>query len=157
MQMAEQLMDDVILGDNQFFGINHMSEEKARSQAEQFQDVDAIFRVLDAAYDCGIRGFMLNTHDQVREICERFRARGSRYADLRLYPSLPYAHKYANAVNEKGLIAALNDFIFADRSTLQALGALTRGGLSIVQRDLMEVMRLLVDAEMRMFKGLKVQ
>jgi len=157
LQSESQAMDDVILGDNQFFGINHMSEEKARAQAEQFRDVEAIFHVLDAAYDCGIRGFMLNTHDQVREVCDRFRARNSRYPDLRLYPSLPYAHKYANAVNEKGLISAINDFLFADRSTLQAIGALTRSGMSIVQRDLMEVMRLLVDAEMRMFRKLNVQ
>ena len=30
-------MDRLLFGDNQFFGINHMSEEKARAQAMQFQ------------------------------------------------------------------------------------------------------------------------
>ena len=29
-------MDRILFGDNQFFGINHMSEEKARAQAMQF-------------------------------------------------------------------------------------------------------------------------
>jgi hypothetical protein len=150
-------MDEVIFGDNQFFGINHMSEEKAQSQAEKFRDTGAIVEVLEAAYDCGIRGFMLNTHDQVRDVCEHLRLHRSRHPDLRLYPSLPYAHKYANAVNEKGLVGAINDFLFTDRSALQVLGTLTRGGMSIVQRDLMEVMKLLVDAEMRMFRGLDVR
>jgi hypothetical protein len=150
-------MDDVIFGDNQFFGINHMSEAKAQAQAERFRDTRAIVDVIEAAYDCGIRGFMLNTHDQVSEICEHLRSNRGRYADMRLYPSLPYAHKYANAVNEKGLVGAINDFLFADRSAMQVLGTLTRGGKSLVQRDLMEVMKLLVDAEMRMFRGLAVQ
>ena len=150
-------MDAVIFGDNQFFGINHMSEEKAQAQAERFRDTSAILEVLDSAYDCGIRGFMFNTHDQVRELCEHLRANQSRYAEVRLYPSLPYAHKYANAVNEKGLVGAINDFLFADRSAMQVLGTLTRSGMSIVQRDLMEVMKLLVDAEMRMFRGLDVK
>jgi hypothetical protein len=33
------MMDRVLFGDNQFFGVNHMSEEKARAQAMRFQDL----------------------------------------------------------------------------------------------------------------------
>jgi hypothetical protein len=153
----EPPMDSIIFGDNQFFGINHMSEEKAQAQAERFRDTRAILDVIDDAYECGLRGFMFNTHEQVKEICDHLREHRARYPDLRLYPSIPYAHKYANAVNEKGLVAALNDFLFADRSTMEVLGTLTRSATSIVQRDVLEIMKLLVDAEMRMFKGLNVQ
>ena len=67
-------MDKIIFGDNQFFGINHMSEEKAQAQAERFRDTKAIIRVIDAAYECGIHAFMFNTHDKVAEICDHFRA-----------------------------------------------------------------------------------
>ena len=41
-------MDRLLFGDNQFFGVNHMSEEKARAQAMRFQDTSAIIKVLDA-------------------------------------------------------------------------------------------------------------
>jgi len=150
-------MDRIIFGDNQFFGINHMSEDKAQALAERFRDVRAILDVVDVAYNCGVHAFMFNTHDKVAEICRHFRANPQRYADLRLYPSMPYAHKYANAVNEKGMIGALNDFLFAGRTAGEAFTTLVRGGLSIVNRDMIEVMKLLVDAEMRMFKGLNVQ
>ena len=34
-------MDRVLFGDNQFFGVNHMSEEKARAQSMKFQDMQA--------------------------------------------------------------------------------------------------------------------
>lgn len=117
-------MDRIILGDNQFFGINHMSEDKAQVQAERFRDVGAIIEVIDTAYDCGIRAFMFNTHDKVAQICDHFRAHPDRYNDLRLYPSMPYAHKYANVVAEKGIFGALNDFVFADALVKQAIGSI---------------------------------
>jgi hypothetical protein len=150
-------MDRIIFGDNQFFGINHMSEDKAQAQAERFKDVRAIIEVVDAAYDCGIHAFMFNTHDVVADLCDHFRANPERYADLRLYPSMPYAHKYANAVNEKGMIGAINEFVFSGRTAGEALTTLIRGGQGIINRDVIDVMKLLVDAEMRMFKGLNVR
>ena len=36
------MMPNLLFGDNQFFGINHMSEEKARAQALQFQDIGSV-------------------------------------------------------------------------------------------------------------------
>jgi hypothetical protein len=158
MQLKEAYnMDRIIFGDNQFFGINHMSEEKAQAQAELFKDTNAIIRVIDVAYECGIHSFMFNTHERVRQICDHFRANRSKYNDLRLYPSMPYAHKYANEVNEKGVIGALSGFIFRGRSASQVLDTIVRGGMSIMNQDMVEVMKLLVDSEMRMFHGLNVQ
>ncbi|MCF8070445.1 MAG: hypothetical protein K9L30_17835 [Desulfobacterales bacterium] len=150
-------MDRIIFGDNQFFGINHMSEEKAQAQSERFKDLDSVIKVIDTAYDCGIHAFMFNTHERVGQLCDHFRANPEKYSDLRLYPSMPYAHKYANAVNEKGMVGALNEFVFAGRSAGQALKTIVRGGLSVINQDMIQVMKLLVDAEMRMFHGLNVK
>jgi hypothetical protein len=150
-------MDTIIFGDNQFFGINHMSEEKAQAQTERFRDTKAIIRVIDAAYECGIHAFMFNTHDRVAELCDHFRANPQKYSDLRVYPSLPYAHKYANAVNEKGMVGTLNEFLLSGRPVRQVLGTLLRGARSIINQDMIEAMKLLVDAEMKMFKGLNVR
>ncbi len=150
-------LDRIIFGDNQFFGINHMSEGKAQEQAERFRDVDAILRLVDIAYESGVHAFMFTTHDKVAELCDHFRAHPAKYSDLRLYPSMPYAHKYANAVNEKGMIGALNEFLFTGRTVGQAFTTLLRGGRSIIGRDAIEAMRLLIDTEMRMFEGLNVK
>ncbi len=150
------MLERILLGDNQFFGINHMSEEKGRSLSIRFKDIESIIRVVDTAYACGVRGFMFNTHDRVEQICDHFRAHRSRYPDLRLYPSMPYAHKYANAVHEKGLVATLNAFVFSGRSVREVASTVVRGGMSVINKDLIEVMKLLVDAEMRIFRGLDV-
>ena len=61
-------LDRVLFGDNQFFGVNHMSEAKASAQSMRFQDPSAIIEVLDTAYEQGIRTFMCTTHDRVADI-----------------------------------------------------------------------------------------
>ena len=109
-------LDRVILGDNQFFGVNHRSEDKAIASKIRFQNTDSIIEVLRGAYDGGIRAFSFSTHDRVAEICDHFRANADHYADLRLYPALPYAHKYADLVAEKGPFGAITDIVAAAKS-----------------------------------------
>ena len=38
-----QAIDKIVLGDNQFFGINHMSQEKAQQLAEKFSILTTFF------------------------------------------------------------------------------------------------------------------
>lgn len=144
-------MDKLLFGDNQFFGINHMSEEKARAQAMRFQSTDAIMAVLDAAYDAGIRTFMCTTHDRIAEVCDRVRANPGRYADFQFYPCMPYAHKYANAVTEHGMFGAISQFMPDEGLLRTAL----RGGAALATKDIEGIAKLLIDMEMKMFAGLK--
>lgn len=144
-------MDRVLFGDNQFFGVNHMSEEKARAQQMRFQDLQAIIDVLDAAYQEGVRTFMCTTHDRVWQICDHFRANPEKYPDYQFYPCMPYAHKYANAVTEHGMIEALRQFLPEGG----AMGAMLKGGMALANKDVATILQLLIDAEMKMFHGLK--
>jgi hypothetical protein len=64
---------------------------------------------------------------------------------------MPYAHKYANAVTEYGMIEALKKFLPEDG----ALGAMFRGGMAVASKDVQTILKLLVDAEMKMFHGLQ--
>lgn len=151
------MLDRVIFGDNQFFGINHMSEEKAQALAEKFKDLQSIIDVIDIAYGCGIRGFMLNSHERSRDICDHFRRNPSKYPDLALYPSIPYAHKYANAVAEKGIFTTLKDTIIADNSFSDMASLIRKGGSLLFERDMIKVMQMLVDIEMKIFRDLNVK
>lgn len=142
-------MDTVLFGDNQFFAINHLSEERARAQSMRFRDLGAVIRVLDDAYDLGVRTFMCTTHDRIGDICDHMRANPSRYEGFKIFPCMPYAHKYANAVTELGTVEALKKFLPGSM-----LGTLARGGLALASRDFIGIMKLLVDAEMKMFRGI---
>ena len=151
------MLDRIIFGDNQFFGINHMSEEKAQALDEKFKDLKAIIDVIDIAYYSGIRAFMLNTHDKAKDICDHIRQNSDNYAGLSFYPSMPYAHKYANAVAEKGIFGALKDTIMSDSSAGDIVGMLTKGGSVIFEKDMIKVMQILIDIEMKIFRGLDVK
>ncbi|MBH0110114.1 hypothetical protein I6E81_08035 [Salinibacterium sp. NG22] len=141
----------MLFGDNQFFGINHRSEEKAREQAMRFQDLDAIMAVIDDAYASGIRTLMCTTHDRIADVVERVRADPERYDGFSFFPCMPYAHKYADAVTENGILGALNRFM-PDEGMLNAM---MRGGRSLAKKDIEGIITLLVDAEMAGFAGVR--
>lgn len=143
-------MEKLLFGDNQFFGINHMSEEKARAQAMRFQDISSVIEVLDAAREEGVKTFMCTTHDRIAEVCDHFRAHPEKAADFHFYPCMPYAHKYNNAVTEYGMIGAMNHFLPDEGLIKTAL----KGGMSLAKKDAEGLATILIDVEMKMFKGL---
>lgn len=143
-------MDRILFGDNQFFGINHMSEEKARQQAIRFQSIDAIIDVLQSALQAGAGGFMCTTHDTIEQIANDVRANPEKWAGFTFYPGMPYAHKYANAVTELGYFDAVRKFLPKEG----LVDTVLRGSKAVLNKDIESVMTLLVDAEMTMFRGL---
>jgi hypothetical protein len=142
-------MDRILFGDNQFFAVNHISDEKSRAQAIKFRDGKAIMRVLDDAIDVGIQTFMCTTHEKIADICDIIRLNPQRYADFNFLPCMPYAHKYANAVTELGILGMLKEYIPGN-----IFSTLAKGGIAFARKDFAAMMELLVDAEMKMFKGL---
>ena len=142
-------MDKVLFGDNQFFAVSHLSDEKSREQAIRFKDDISIIRVLDQARDLGINTFMCTTHDRIANICDHMRANPEKYRDFKIFPCMPYAHKYANAVTDLGIIGAVKQYIPGN-----IFSTFTKGGVALLQKDFIGLMEIFIDAEMKMFKGI---
>ena len=142
-------MERILFGDNQFFGVNHVSDEKSRAQAIKFKEDKTILKTLDIAIDEGISTFMCTTHDRIGNVCNLIRQDPENYANFSIYPCMPYAHKYANAVTELGIVGTLKEYVPGN-----FFGSLFKGGLAFVSKDYMSMMELLIDAEMKMFKGI---
>jgi hypothetical protein len=143
------MIDRVILGDNQFFAVNHLSDERSRAQAVRFKDDKAIVDVLDTAMECGIHTFMCTTHDRIVNICGYMRQDPEKYKNFKFYPCMPYAHKYANAVTELGIVGTLKAYIPGN-----ILAVASKAGIAYMRKDFPALMELLVDAEMKMFHDL---
>ena len=152
-----QLIDKIIFGDNQFFGINHMSQEKAQQLSEKFYDFQNIIDVYQMAINSNVRGLMLNSNDRAGEICNHFVVNRSKYPELRWYPSIPYPHKYANLISEKGIIPTINEILFKDSSALGVLGTIVKGSSAVIGKDAIKLLQLLVDFEMKIYSKLNVQ
>lgn len=143
-------MERILFGDNQFFAVNHISDEKSRAQAMKFKDDSAIIKTLDYALAEDINTFMCTTHDRIANICDIVRANPAKYDKFSIYPCMPYAHKYANAVTELGIVGTLKEYVPGN-----FFGSLFKGGVAYLSKDYLSIMELLVDAEMKMFKGIK--
>lgn len=150
-------IDKIVYGDNQFFGINHRSQDKAEQLAERFSDINVIFRTYNVAYDCGIRAIMLNSNEKASAITDYFRQNKEKFHDVIWYPSIPYPHKYANMVAEKGIAGTFNEVLMKNSGALGTLKMIGGGAMAALNKDGIKLLKLLVDAEMAMFKGLNVK
>ena len=62
---------------------------------------------------------------------------------------MPYAHKYANAMTELGIVGTLKAYIPGN-----ILAVASKAGIAYMRKDFPALMELLVDAEMKMFEGM---
>ncbi len=142
-------MDKAILGDNQFFAVNHASDEKARAQSIRFKDDSAIIKVLDQSIELGINTFMCTTHDRIANICNHIRLNSNMYKNFKIYPCMPYAHKYANAVTELGIMGTIKQYVPGN-----FFATVAKGSFAFLSKDFISLMELLIDTEMKMFKNI---
>ena len=142
-------MHKIIYGDNQFFGVNHISDEKSRSQSIKFKEDDSILKMINTARDEGINTFMCTTHERIANITKIIRESPGKYQDFQIYPCLPYAHKYANAVTELGIAGTIKQYMPSN-----IIGSVLKGGVAVISKDYISIMELMIDAELKPFKGI---
>lgn len=142
-------MDRILFGDNQFFGINHISDEKSRELTIKYRKDNAIIDTLKIAYQQNITSFMCTTHDRMFGVAKLMK-NDHQLHQMVIYPCLPYAHKYANAVTELGIGGALKQYMPGN-----LMASLLKGGIAFVSKDYISMMKLMIDAELKMFKDVK--
>jgi len=96
----------VILGDNQFFGVNHSNILKGATTESIFSRNDDIIIFIQNSMSIGLDGFMINSnlrgYDIVKKMSSQRLVSGKEF-----HYSIPYPHKYASIVNESGMPALL--------------------------------------------------
>lgn len=129
----------IILGDNQFFGVNHFDLEKGAESKRLFDSTDKITAFLKEALNIGMDGFMINSNDDGFKIISQESFKSIK----EIHYSIPYAHKYANMVNEEGMMS-LFSHVMKNTSMISNI----TGGLKLIaQRDIKHLIPLAVDLE----------
>ena len=144
-------MDKIIFGDNQFLGVNHMSEQAAIRQMQKYRTADDIYNTLEYVNEIGIKSFMFTTHDKLEPVFEKIK-NNPEFNDFKLIPCMPYAHKYANAMVELGIIEAVSKFVPGNK-----IISGVKGLKAAISSDPVPIMKLLVDSEMKQFEGMNVE
>lgn len=97
----------IILGDNQFFGVNHFDLQKGEETKSKFDETDKIRSFIVSSLECGLDGFMINSNQKGYEIISNTDFDLSK----EVHYSIPYPHKYASMVNENGMMSLFSYLI----------------------------------------------
>lgn len=101
----------IILGDNQYFGINHHDLSKGELTKQKFADIEDINIFINDALKVGMDGFMINSNDLGYKVISEKEFD----VNKEIHYSIPYPHKYASMVNENGILS-LFSFVFMKTS-----------------------------------------
>lgn len=128
-----------ILGDNQFFGINHNDLEKGNKTKKQFSSNESIIDFIQNSLEIGLDGFMINSNEVGFKIATEVELQTSK----EIHYSVPYPHKFATMVNENGMFYLLKYIIGS--SSLSSL--LLKSPKFLLTRDIKFLLPLIIDLE----------
>ena len=129
----------IILGDNQFFGVNHFDLKKGEKTKNKFDNSTKIEEFINKSHKIGLDGFMINSNDLGYKLI----ANSSFDKTKEIHYSIPYPHKYANMINETGMLS-LGRHVIKNTSVVKN----TLAGLKFLfTRNLKYVIPLILDIE----------
>src|SRR3989338_8690516 len=102
---------EILLGDNPFFGIDHLSQERARARLKILTGFENITEIMEHVTELGVNGFVVSTHPDLRLLVQHMKKNTNLLDKMEFYPILPYAQGYVAKVTEKGTAGALNDIL----------------------------------------------
>jgi hypothetical protein len=122
----------LIVGDNPFQGISHLSQERARSRGETIvSPADRAADIVFASLKNGADGFSFSVSELTLSILEKLRERKI-IDQINLYPMLPYAFEYVRIATQTGTPGLVKRF--AKQVALSGdIGAVLEGFLSVVR------------------------
>ena len=129
----------IILGDNQFFGVNHFDLEKGEKTKLKFDTTKKIELFINNSLSIGMDGFMINSNDKGYELISSNQFESSK----EIHYSIPYPHKYANMVNETGMLSLLK-YCFKESSIVKNI---IGGSKLLFTRNLKHIMPLALNLE----------
>lgn len=149
-------IDQIILGDNQFFGVNHMSQDKGKITYEQFKDLNEIRRILEYALSKGVKGVMFSTHPSIGEICDMVRKDEYLRKNLNFYVNVPYIIKYVSMVTESGIFNTIKNTLESQRGNGRIKFIVKTAG-NLLTLNHMGILERLIDVELAPFHGLNIK
>ena len=149
-------IDQIILGDNQFFGVNHKSQDRGRQTYEQFKDISEIKKIIYTAMDYGVGGVFFSTHPAIYQITDMIRADSVLKKELSFYVNVPYIVKYVQMLNEMGMIRTVKSAL-SGKSFIQNSLYMLNTGFNVLSNNYLGVANRMIDIELNPFHDLNVK
>jgi len=121
----------LLVGDNAFHGISHLSQERARSRGSSVTAPEYAAGLVRGCVEGGAEGFLFSVSETTLSILRRLRREGIA-AGLGLYPIVPYAYEYVSLATRAGVMG-IGRKVLAQSMSSSGLGTVAkslRGALS---------------------------
>ena len=139
-------MKHLLIGDNSFLGISHLSQSRGRSRRLSLDTNDKV-KVIEQAATCGATGFTFSADPTNFQVLKGLQVSNKIGRDFAIYPVLPYAARYVRAVNEKGITGLIED-VMSQLSTAEKAKLVVRGGVSALTFNPFGAMMSYIDSEL---------
>ena len=124
---------NMLVGDNPFHGISHLSQERARLRfSEQKQEnTEQVASLINHCLENGANGFMFSVDETTLSIIKNM-AKSDTAKNVSLYAIVPYAYEYIRRATQAGGMSALGkklakEILFSSNAKVVALNL---GGLA---------------------------
>lgn len=149
-------IDQIILGDNQFFGVNHMSEARGMETREKFKDINEIKKMLYNAMELGVKGIFFSTHPDIYQITDMIREDEALRNHFNIYVNVPYIVKYISMVNTIGPVGTIQTML-QGKNAKANMKFFMEGAKNLFTTDYISLAMQLVEVEVAPFHDLNVK
>lgn len=147
-------LSKIILGSNPFDGVSYLSRAQAKSYCEIFSDEENIFRVIEAAANCGLDTITCAYNERVLHALERF----PKDKRMIVLPVVPNAYEYVRESSSKGLlgtvVSKLNRAQAFEKVKIAIKGASQIKGL--ISKDIKTLIKNMLELELAPFRKFNV-
>jgi len=147
--MKEKLL---LVGDNPFHGISHLSQERSKARASGCQGADLAADLVCLALDNGANGFMFSVSETTLAILKKIREKGE-ISRLRLCAIVPYAYEYVRLATQTGGLVGLAKKFGKQLVTSRNLSAIATGVKGVFGMDPEALLRTYLSYEISRIKS----
>lgn len=142
----------LLVGDNPFHGISHLSQEKARVRGDELSVFEYAADLVLASVENGANGFMFSVSETTLSILSEVQGRG-RIEDLRLYAIVPYAYEYVRLTNKVGGLRGLARKFSKEMVMSGNWSSVATGLKGVLRADPISLMKAYLDYEVSRVKS----
>jgi hypothetical protein len=125
----------LLVGDNPFHGISHLSQERSRMRGDNSTIVEQAANLVILSHENGANGFMFSVSDLTLSILRRIKESGKNVS-LDLYAIVPYMYEYVRLANQLGGIPGLARKFTKELATSGNLKAIVYGLDAVARADI---------------------
>jgi hypothetical protein len=145
---------ELILGHNQFIGINHVSNDKAREREKKFSKIENVYHVVEMASELGFKSMIIETHPRMLDFLDLYQK--NQTFDMDFYLQVPYAVGYIKKMNENGIMGLMSDVI-SETGISGGSSMALKGLTSFFKRDFFTIAMSILKMEIAPFSEVNIK